>query len=115
MRRDPTASADQRADLDIINRSGTHLLGLINQVLEMAKIESGRTALEPSPVDLPALVNDVELMMRGPAEAAGLRFVVEMADGVARYIVCDAQKVRQIILNLLDNSLKFTAGAGDLQ
>ncbi|MCB9408855.1 CHASE domain-containing protein [Mycolicibacterium sp.] len=112
LRRDPTASADQRADLDIINRSGTHLLGLINQVLEMAKIESGRTALEPSPVDLPALVNDVELMMRGPAEAAGLRFVVEMADDVARYIVCDAQKVRQIMLNLLDNSLKFTAGGG---
>lgn len=112
LRRDPTASADQRADLDIINRSGTHLLGLINQVLDMARIESGRTVLEPSPVDLPALVSDVDLMMRARAQEAGLRFVVEVADEAARYIRCDGQKVRQIILNLLDNSLKFTTEGG---
>ncbi|MCA9042646.1 MAG: hypothetical protein KDA65_20000, partial [Planctomycetaceae bacterium] len=80
LRRDPTVSADQRADLDIINRSGNHLLGLINQVLDMAKIESGRTVLEPSPVDLPLLVKDVDSMMRTRAESAGLRFIAEVAE-----------------------------------
>ena len=85
-----------------------HLLGLINQVLDMAKIESGRTQLEVSPMDLPLLIEDVELMMRARAEAAGLQFVVEVADDVPRYIRCDGQKLRQIMLNLLGNSLKFT-------
>ena len=112
LRRDPTLSADQRENLDIINRSGTHLLGLINQVLDMAKIESGHPLLEMAPVDLPALVNDVDLMMRSRVEAAGLQFLVELDDEVARYVVCDAQKVRQIMLNLLGNALKFTTEGG---
>ena len=108
LRRDPTMTADQGDDLDIINRSGTHLLGLINQLLDMAKIEAGRTVLEPLPVNLPALIDDVDLMMRARAEAAGLQLLVEVTDGSAGFIVCDAQKVRQIILNLLGNALKFT-------
>ncbi|MCB0932472.1 MAG: response regulator [Mycobacterium sp.] len=112
LRRDPTVSADQRADLDIINRSGNHLLGLINQVLDMAKIESGRTVLEPSPVDLPLLVKDVDSMMRTRAESAGLRFIAEVAEEVPRYIVCDGQKVRQIMVNLVGNALKFTSEGG---
>ncbi|MCB0930383.1 MAG: response regulator [Mycobacterium sp.] len=112
LRRDPTMTADQGDDLDIINRSGTHLLGLINQVLDMAKIEAGRTVLEPLPVNLPALIDDVDLMMRARAEAAGLQLLVEVTDGSAGFIVCDAQKVRQIILNLLGNALKFTTEGG---
>ena len=85
-----------------------HLLGLINQVLDMAKIESGQTVAEMSAVDLPMLVDDVDAMMRTRAESAGLQFVVEVADDVPRYIRSDGQKLRQILLNLVGNSLKFT-------
>jgi len=112
LRRDPTLSSGQRDELDIISRSGMHLLGLINQVLDMAKIESGQTVAEMSAVDLPMLVDDVDAMMRTRAESAGLQFVVEVADDVPRYIRSDGQKLRQILLNLVGNSLKFTTEGG---
>lgn len=112
LRRDPTLAPGQREDLDIINRSGTHLLGLINQVLDMAKIESGRTLLEISAVDIRVLVDDTSAMMRARAEAAGLQLIVEVAEEVPRYLNCDEQKIRQMILNLVGNSLKFTTEGG---
>lgn len=112
LRRDPMLTAGQRDYLDIINRSGAHLLGLINQVLDVAKIESGLTVAEMSAVDLRMLVDDVDLMMRTRAESAGLRFVVEVAEDVPRYIRSDEQKLRQILLNLVNNSVKFTEEGG---
>jgi len=79
MRRDPLLSQEQRENLDIINRSGKHLLTLINDVLEMAKIEAGRVQLENAPFDLGGLVRDVTDMMHLRAQEKGLQLLVDQS------------------------------------
>ena len=80
--RDGSASEDQRRDLNIINRSGEHLLALINDVLDVAKIEAGRTQLEIAPCDLKILVQDVADLMRVRATEKQLALTVEASDEV---------------------------------
>ena len=108
MRRDPEATPKQKQQIETINRSGEHLLTLINDVLEMAKAEAGRTTLTPAAFDLHALIADVENMMRPRAEAKDLRLEVERGAGLPRFVTADEGKLRQILLNLLSNALKFT-------
>jgi signal transduction histidine kinase/DNA-binding NarL/FixJ family response regulator len=108
MRNDPDITGKQRDNLDIINRSGEHLLHLINDVLDMAKIEAGRVALELKPTDLGALVRDVTVMMRFRAEAKGLRLLFDRPAELPRFIKADGDKLRQILINLLDNAVKYT-------
>jgi len=108
MRRDPETTPKQKQQIETINRSGEHLLTLINDVLEMAKAESGRTTLTPAAFDLHALIDDVENMLRARAEAKGLRLEVERGAGLPRFVTADEGKLRQILLNLLSNALKFT-------
>jgi len=108
MLRDPRLGPDAQTNLRIINRSGDHLLALINDVLEMSKIEAGQLQLNPTPFSLARLLDDVAGMFRLRAEAKALRFEVD-ADGVtARYIVSDEGKIRQVLINLLGNAIKFT-------
>ncbi|HBB66537.1 MAG: hypothetical protein A2X28_08010 [Elusimicrobia bacterium GWA2_56_46] len=109
MRRDPAATARQKQQIEIINRSGEHLLALINDILEMAKAEAGRTTLNPSAFDLHTLIKDVEMMMQPRAEAKGLKMAVEKGMDLPRFISADESKLRQILLNLVSNALKFTA------
>ena len=99
---------DQRQDLDSIHRSGEHLLGLINDVLDMAKIEAGRTVLQYAPCDVKALVHDVTDMLRGRASEKNLALVLERAANLPQWIKTDAAKLRQVLINLLSNSIKFT-------
>ncbi len=108
MLRDPALGADARANLKIIGSSGEHLLDLINDVLDMSKIEAGRTELNPSVFNLPGLLEGLSAMFRSRAQAKSLRF--EMAsDGVASpYVVGDQRKIRQVLINLLGNAFKFT-------
>ena len=108
MRRDPEATPKQRQQIETINRSGEHLLALINDILEMAKAEAGRTTLTTAAFDLPALVDDLENMLRPRAEAKGLLLAVERGAGLPHYVTADEGKLRQILLNLLSNALKFT-------
>ena len=75
VRDDPGLSEEHRRDLEIVNRSGEHLLGLIDDVLDMAKIEAGGVTVEEAPFDLRDLVGVVVAMMRARAEAKGLRDV----------------------------------------
>ena len=112
MRNDASVSAEQRQTLDIINRSGEHLLGLINNVLDMAKIEAGRTAVENTVFDLHAMMRDIADLMRQRAEAKGLTLTLEMAEGLPRVIVADEGKLRQVVLNLVGNAVKFTSQGG---
>ena len=109
MRREPDANASQREKLDIINRSGEHLLALINDVLEMAKIEAGRVQLEKMPFDLGGTVRDVVAMMRLRAEEKGLRLLLEQSPAFPRYLKGDEGRLRQILVNLIGNAVKFTA------
>jgi PAS domain S-box-containing protein len=108
LQRDPAATPQQLQRFDTISRSGEHLLGLINDVLEMSKIESGRIILNPTPFDLHALLDDVEMMFREPAMLRHIGFALERAPSLPLHVEADEGKLRQILINLLGNAVKFT-------
>jgi signal transduction histidine kinase/CheY-like chemotaxis protein len=104
--------ADQREKLAIINRSGEHLLDMINDVLDLSKIEAGRIEVEAEAFELPQLLEDIARMFQTRATEAGLRFELEVDVQLARFIKADAGKLRQILINLLGNAVKFTQEGG---
>jgi PAS domain S-box-containing protein len=112
MQRDRSLQAGQRQHLDIINRSGEHLLALIDDVLEISRIEAGRIRLEPVTFDLPALFADLEAMFRVRTDAKGLRLETTGTEAVPRYVLADEKKLRQILINLVGNAVKFTDEGG---
>ncbi|MEB3266932.1 MAG: PAS domain S-box protein, partial [Leptolyngbya sp.] len=109
MGRDRTLSVQQLENLNIINRSGEHLLTLINDILEMSKIEAGQATLDPNGFDLIQLLHDLGDMLRLKAEAKALAFTTECHPQLPRYIHTDSHKLRQVLLNLLSNAIKFTS------
>ncbi len=108
MLNDPAATPEQRANLDIINRSGEHLLSLVNDVLDMAKIEAGRIVLESQPLDLGVLVRDITDMLSKRAEEKGLQLLLDQSSEFPRFIQSDKEKLRQVIVNLVSNAVKYT-------
>jgi PAS domain S-box-containing protein len=108
LRKDPLLPEGQRQNVDIINRSGAHLLALINDVLEMAKIESGRVQLENAPFDLGGMIRDVTDMMRIRAEEKGLELLIDQSSKFPRHIIGDMARLRQVLTNLVGNAVKFT-------
>ncbi|MFL5067047.1 MAG: response regulator [Xanthobacteraceae bacterium] len=90
-----------------VHRAGTHLLGLINQVLDLSKIEAGKLELSPESVNLGPLLDEVVGTARQLAEQNNNRLVVEMPQSMAPVVV-DPMRLRQILLNLLSNACKFT-------
>jgi CheY-like chemotaxis protein len=112
MLRDQDLTPRQAQYLGTINRSGEHLLALINDILEMSKIEAGRTTLNLSTFDLPALLKDLEMMFRVRTDEKKLSFGVEMIGEVPKYIVTDINKLRQVFINVLGNAVKFTEHGG---
>ena len=112
MTRDRSLSAEQQENLSIINRSGEHLLSLINDVLDMAKIESGRVAVQEHAFDLYHLLDGLVDLFRARATDKGLTLILNRAPDVPRYIVSDESKLRQILINLLGNAVKFTEEGG---
>jgi PAS domain S-box-containing protein len=106
--RDPLLTAGQRQYLETIGRSSEHLQALIDDVLEMSKIEAGRVSVQLSAFDLRGLVADLTGMFRLRTEAKRLRFEVELDDGIPDSVVTDERKLRQILINLLGNAIKFT-------
>ncbi len=112
MLRDQHLTPRQCQYLGTINRSGEHLLALINDILEMSKIEAGRTTLNPSTFDLPVLLKDLEMMFRVRTNEKKLSFSVEMIGDVPQFIVTDVNKLRQVFINLIGNAVKFTERGG---
>jgi signal transduction histidine kinase/DNA-binding NarL/FixJ family response regulator len=110
--RDPDVTTGQRERLNTINRSGEHLLSMINDVLDLSKIESGRIELELASFDLPAMLQDIARLFEGRAESAGLRFDLEIDPALSHFIKSDVSKLRQILTNLLGNAVKFTQEGG---
>lgn len=106
--RDPALSTQQQESLEIINRSGEHLLMLINDVLDMAKIEAGRQELHVTCFDLRELIRGLEDLFRLKSATKGIQLQFEVAATVPRYIKTDEAKLRQVLQNLLGNALKFT-------
>lgn len=112
MRSDPGSTARQRENLDIINLSGEHLLKLINDILDMAKIEAGQVALEIKPFDIGTLMRDITDMLRVRAEEKGLQLRLDQPPGFPRFIKGDEGKLRQVIVNLVGNAIKSTTQGG---
>jgi len=98
----------QRQHLDTIVRSGQHLLAVINDILDMSKIEAGHAELSIAVFDLRDLVSDLAAIFRLRTNAKGLLFRVEMAEDVPFVVLGDGHKLRQIFTNLLSNAIKFT-------
>jgi signal transduction histidine kinase len=108
--------AKQRAAIQTVQASGEHLLAVISDILDVAKIEAGAFDLVAAPFDLHASVAGVGEMFRLPAEEKGLGFAVEVAPDVPRRVEADEKRVRQVLINLVGNAVKFTSsGRVDLR
>ena len=105
-------SDQDRADLAIVGRSGEHLLGLIDEVLDMAKIETGRVTVESASMDLHHLVNETIAMFREGAQAKHLQLLLDISSKVPQRIRSDAGKLRQVLTNLVSNAVKCTEEGG---
>ena len=99
---------EEHENLNIINRSGEHLLGLINNVLDIAKIEAGRTTKTESTINLENTIYEVIQLMAQQAEAKELQLKITFNESLPEYIKTDQLKLRQILINLIGNSIKFT-------
>ncbi|GAH69816.1 unnamed protein product, partial [marine sediment metagenome] len=108
MDRDSSLTGEQQENLGVITRSGEHLLGLINEVLEMSKIEAGQVALQERIFDLYDLLYGLEEMFSLRATDKGLALYFDWSDDVPRNVLAEEGKLRQILSNLLGNAVKFT-------
>jgi signal transduction histidine kinase/CheY-like chemotaxis protein len=106
------ATPAQLEHLELINRSGEHLLTLINNVLEISKIEAGRAQLEEASFDLHQLIGVLQSLIQVQALEKGLSFSVELAPELPCTVTADAGKLRQVLLNLLGNAVKYTPHGG---
>ena len=105
---DAALTAQQKERVDIITRSGEHLLALLSDVLELSKLDSGSQRLDEVSFDLWKLLDDLALVFRARAEASGVDFLLEGLDDVPRFVVADQSKLRQILTNLLGNAVRLT-------
>lgn len=106
--RSSSLSSEQKSNLEIVKLSGEHLLNLINQLLDLSKIEANQETLQEREFDLYQLLTDLREMFILKANDKNLLFSVEKASNLPRYIRTDEMKLRQILINLINNALKFT-------
>ncbi|MGI0495338.1 PAS domain S-box protein [Alkalinema pantanalense CENA528] len=99
---------EQQRQINIINRSGEHLLNLINDILEMSKIEAGRMILTPKNFDLYQLLKSIDEMFYLRAQSKGLQIMVDYSNTLPKYVYADENKLRQVLINLMNNAIKFT-------
>ena len=109
LQRDTTLTPQQTRHLSTINRNGEYLLRLINDVLDMSKIEASRVQLTLVDFDLRTLLDDMDSVFRLRTDGKGLHFTVQVGTEVPTVLNSDAGKIRQVIFNLLGNAVKFTA------
>ncbi|HEY9850837.1 MAG TPA: ATP-binding protein [Leptolyngbyaceae cyanobacterium] len=110
MNRPANLSPEQQDNLGIIRRSGEHLLALINQVLDLSKIEAGKMTLNENTFDLYKLINDIENMFSWKAKEKALQLELVLSNDLPKYIRTDEVKLRQVLINLIGNAIKFTEG-----
>ena len=111
-RRDGTSEAEMREYLNKINSSSHHLLALINDVLEMSRIESGKMELEPVPVDLKKAFREVRDMFATQMQEKQIDFSVDTSHVTHCRVLCDKNRLNRVLLNLLSNAYKFTPAGG---
>jgi len=106
--REDNLREEYKKQVEIINNSGEHLLTLINGILEMSKFEAGKTEIKFETFDFYKTIEDVESMFKVKTDNKGLKFSVEIDGNVPRYIISDLNKIKQVIINIVGNSIKFT-------
>ena len=109
MNRDKSLSLENQKNLAIINRAGEHLLGLIDDILEVSKIEAGRVTFNESSFDLLQLLDNLYKMLQLKADSKRLQLLFEYSSNIPQYVQTDEGKLRQVLLNLLGNAIKFTS------
>ncbi|MBD3409120.1 MAG: PAS domain S-box protein, partial [Ignavibacteriales bacterium] len=109
LRADPTLSRAQKRGVNVVYQSGEHLLSLINDVLDLSKIEARKTELIETDFNLPEMLANIAGVMRMRAEQKNVAFIHEPIPPLPHIVYADERKIRQILLNLLGNSVKFTA------
>jgi hypothetical protein len=109
LQRDRSLTSAQREALDAISKCGSHLLDLINDILDLSKIEAGFLDLETVPTDLAQLAVDLKYVIGDAARRKGLLLTMRIAPEVPRRVMLDGRHLRQVLLNLLGNAIKFTA------
>lgn len=105
---DPVLTPELQNDLAIVNRSGEHLLELINDILDLSKIESGQMTLYLSDFDLKKMLRSIEQMLQFKAKSKGLKVIVERDANLPQFVHTDEKKLYQVLVNLLGNAIKFT-------
>ena len=108
MNRDKLMTDSQKEYSISINRAGEHLLSLINDILELSKVEAGRVVLNPTNFDLQILLKDLQIIFKERTQSKHLQLLFETAPEVPRLIFTDESKLRQIFINLIGNAIKFT-------
>jgi CheY-like chemotaxis protein len=108
-------SDDHRASVAQIRRAGVHLLDLINEVLDISRIESGQLSLSSEPVLLSDVIEEALDLIRPLADARGLDVVLERGPLLDRHIVADRQRIKQVLLNLLSNAVKYNRPGGSIR
>jgi len=101
-------NTQEKENLTIIKNSGNHLLSIINEILELSKIEVGKIELTNSDFDLYSMIEEIKMMFISRFEAKELHFEIDIDDNVPQYIQSDQQRLKQILINLFGNALKFT-------
>ena len=108
LKREKLLTGPQQEYSGSIHRAGEHLLKLINDILELSKIEAGRVELKPTNFDLHTVLNEVQMMFKEQAQAKRLQLIFEAPGDLPRHVVADDHKLRQILINLIGNAMKFT-------
>jgi hypothetical protein len=111
LKRDKSLTVPQQTGISTIQQGGQHLLALINDVLDLSRVEAGKMEFHPKPVRLGDLLVVVADIMRVRAEQKHLHFQLELLPGLPQAVSLDETRLRQILLNLLGNALKFTDAA----
>jgi len=112
--RESSIETSSMRHVELINRSGMHLLALVNNILDMSKIEANMLELDLDDFDFKLVIDDIVLMLKDIAEKKGLALNVEIASTVPRYINTDQVKLKQVLINLIANSIKFTTSGSIL-
>lgn len=105
-------SPETRKNLELIKRSGSQMVSLVNDILDLTRLESGRVSLEPLPTDLRAVMNDLVALMKPIADQKGTTLTTEVHEAVPGWALTDPTRLRQVLTNLVSNGLKFTQRGG---
>jgi signal transduction histidine kinase len=114
LKRDADLPPKHRQSIETIEQSGDHLLAMINDILDLSKIEAGRMELEAADFDLPSAIDDALILVRERASRRGIALGHSVDDRLGQ-IRGDERKVKQVLLNLLSNALKFTPAGGRIE